>query len=200
MRATLGLLAADPPSARLLSVEILAAGREGAKRHDAAVEAFASRLLPGLRPKEKDGILVKIPARVDPQADGQLVVIRRRNPRAAILGRANALPRRPRATLLTPPRCGKHEIETGFSPWTGNSPVTETSPFEVTEGPQWRPCPDGRLDPKLSVGSVNPVAGKKSPFVLRLGREDGTQRFSALNLTTPPGLSAYLKGVPARMW
>jgi AcrR family transcriptional regulator len=47
MRAALGLLAADPPSARLLTVEILAAGPEGAKRHDAAVEAFASRLLPG---------------------------------------------------------------------------------------------------------------------------------------------------------
>jgi len=47
LRATLGLLAADPPSARLLSVEILALGPEGSKRHDAAVGAFASRLLPG---------------------------------------------------------------------------------------------------------------------------------------------------------
>ncbi len=42
--AMLALLAADPPSARLLTVEILAAGPEGAKRHDAAVEAFAERL------------------------------------------------------------------------------------------------------------------------------------------------------------
>jgi AcrR family transcriptional regulator len=47
LRATLGLLAADPPSARLLSVEILAVGPEGAKRHAVAVGAFASRLLPG---------------------------------------------------------------------------------------------------------------------------------------------------------
>jgi AcrR family transcriptional regulator len=47
LRATLCLLATDPPSARLLSVEILAAGPEGAKRYDAAVVAFASRLLPG---------------------------------------------------------------------------------------------------------------------------------------------------------
>jgi AcrR family transcriptional regulator len=44
MRAALGLLAADPPSARLLAVEILAVGPEGVKRHDAAVEAFAHRL------------------------------------------------------------------------------------------------------------------------------------------------------------
>jgi AcrR family transcriptional regulator len=44
LAAMLSLLAADPPSARLLTVEVLAAGPEGAKRHDAAVAAFAARL------------------------------------------------------------------------------------------------------------------------------------------------------------
>jgi AcrR family transcriptional regulator len=44
LHALLVLLAADPPSARLLTVEILAAGHEGSKRHDAMVEAFARRL------------------------------------------------------------------------------------------------------------------------------------------------------------
>jgi AcrR family transcriptional regulator len=44
IRTALSLLAADAPSARLLSVEILAVGPEGMKRHEAAVEAFASRL------------------------------------------------------------------------------------------------------------------------------------------------------------
>jgi AcrR family transcriptional regulator len=46
MRRTLALLAADAPSARLLTVEVLAAGPEGAKRHDAAVRELAARLLP----------------------------------------------------------------------------------------------------------------------------------------------------------
>jgi len=40
----LALFAADPPSARLLTVEILAAGPEGVRRHDAMVDAFAERL------------------------------------------------------------------------------------------------------------------------------------------------------------
>jgi len=40
----LALLAADPPSSRLLTVEILAAGPGGMKRHDAAVQALAERL------------------------------------------------------------------------------------------------------------------------------------------------------------
>jgi AcrR family transcriptional regulator len=44
IRTALALFAADPPSAQLLTVEILAAGLEGVKRHDAMVEAFAERL------------------------------------------------------------------------------------------------------------------------------------------------------------
>jgi AcrR family transcriptional regulator len=44
LRTALSLLAADPPSARLLTVEILALGPEGAKRHDTTVEALAERL------------------------------------------------------------------------------------------------------------------------------------------------------------
>jgi AcrR family transcriptional regulator len=44
LRATLALLAGDAPTARLLTVEILALGEEGSKRHDAMVGAFAERL------------------------------------------------------------------------------------------------------------------------------------------------------------
>jgi AcrR family transcriptional regulator len=44
VRMALTLLAGDPPSARLLTIEILAAGPEGVKAHDAMVSAFAERL------------------------------------------------------------------------------------------------------------------------------------------------------------
>jgi len=44
VRTALAIFAADAPSTQLLTVEILAAGPEGAKRHDAMVEAFAERL------------------------------------------------------------------------------------------------------------------------------------------------------------
>lgn len=62
LRATLGLLATDPPSARLLTVEILAVGPEGSKRHDAAVAAFAERL--GTDWIQTAGILALIGKRV----------------------------------------------------------------------------------------------------------------------------------------
>jgi len=44
IRAGLALFAADPPSARLLTVEILAAGPEGVERHEAMVRVLAERL------------------------------------------------------------------------------------------------------------------------------------------------------------
>jgi AcrR family transcriptional regulator len=44
VRTALVLFAADAPSARLLTIEVLAAGPEGVRRHDAMVEAFVERL------------------------------------------------------------------------------------------------------------------------------------------------------------
>ena len=44
LRAALAIFAADPPSVRLLTVEILAAGPQGVERHDAMVAALAERL------------------------------------------------------------------------------------------------------------------------------------------------------------
>jgi AcrR family transcriptional regulator len=44
IRTALTLLATDPPTARLLTVEVLALGPAGTERNDAAVEAFAERL------------------------------------------------------------------------------------------------------------------------------------------------------------
>jgi len=44
LRTTLAVFAADPPSARLLTLEILAAGPEGVERHSAMVGALAERL------------------------------------------------------------------------------------------------------------------------------------------------------------
>jgi hypothetical protein len=49
--------------------------------------------------------------------------------------------------------------------------------------------------PKLSAGTLNPAAGKYSPLVFKISREDGTQRLGRLEATLPTGLSAKLAGV-----
>jgi AcrR family transcriptional regulator len=47
VRTVLELFAADPPTARLLTVEILALGPAGAARNDATIESLAARLRAG---------------------------------------------------------------------------------------------------------------------------------------------------------
>lgn len=44
VRILLDLFAADPPTARLLTVEVLALGPAGSERHDQAIAAFVERL------------------------------------------------------------------------------------------------------------------------------------------------------------
>lgn len=50
LRTALALLAADPPSARLLTVEVLAAGAEGVKQHATMVEGLDRRFDAGWVP------------------------------------------------------------------------------------------------------------------------------------------------------
>jgi hypothetical protein len=146
---------------------------------------------------KKDGLLIKVAGKVtpDPQT-GQLVVSFDENPEAAFSAVRMHFPQGPRSPLLTPPKCGKYEIQTEFTPWNGGKAVTQTSSLEVTSGPGGSPCPDGGLSPKLEAGTEVADAGKASPFILRLSRDDGTQRFSAIDVHTPKGLTAILKGIP----
>jgi AcrR family transcriptional regulator len=71
VRTALALFAADPPSAQLLTVEILAAGPEAMKRHDAMVSAFAERL--GTDWVRAAGILALIGKRVVAGEAGRLL-------------------------------------------------------------------------------------------------------------------------------
>jgi hypothetical protein len=145
----------------------------------------------------KNGILVKIPAKVTPDpVTGQLTVTVDESPEQPFSAVRMHFPGGPKATLLTPPKCGKYEISSELSPWTGGKPVKSSNSFEVTEGPGGAPCPKGNLEPKLSAGTENPTAGQTSSFNFRLYREDGTDRFASLSMKAPLGLTAYLKGIP----
>jgi len=154
---------------------------------------------------KRDGIIVKVPGRVDPNPrNGRLVVTVDESPEAPFSAVRMHFPGGEGATLLTPPECGEYSIRAELSPWSAKDPdnptddetVTEVSRFEIDEGPGGGPCPEEELTPHLEAGTVNPVAGATSPLTVRLARPDGSQRFEALTLNMPPGLAAYLKGVP----
>ena len=153
----------------------------------------------------KNGILVKLAATVSAnEQNGQLTAMVQESPEQPFSHVRMSFPGGPRANLITPPSCGDYDGHDGsheplaaeLSPWTGAAAVPQATAFKLDQGPGGGSCPNGALSPKLNAGTENPSAGKTSPFVLQLSREDGTQRFTGLNLTTPPGLSAYLKDVP----
>src|SRR5262249_5362829 len=74
-----------------------------------------------------------------------------------------------------------------------------SEPFETTVAPGGRPCPttaSAEPDaPSFEAGTVNPTAGRYSPFVLHLLRADGSQEFKGLNVSLPPGLIGKLAGI-----
>jgi len=153
----------------------------------------------------RDGITIKVAGKLVTDPDtGQLTSVFTENPEAPFSRLALHFNEGPRAPLINPPKCGSYAIHSEFSPWSAANPanptpaetVSQDSAFEVTEGPNGGPCPAGNLEVKLKSGLDNPTAGAKSPFVLTLSREDGSQRFTALDVATPKGLTAYLKGIP----
>ncbi|HWT30612.1 MAG TPA: hypothetical protein VN240_06235, partial [Propylenella sp.] len=101
-----------------------------------------------------------------------------------------------RAPLMTPQSCGEPIVVATLEPYSGSAPVRSASSFPLKSGPNGTPCPSGRMDSRLEAGTANPAAGRYSPFVLRLLRDDGTQQVRAVTAHLPAGLLAKLAGIP----
>jgi hypothetical protein len=104
-----------------------------------------------------------------------------------------------RGILATPTQCGTYPVSTEFEPWDGALPnQTSTQFFTLGSGPDGAPCPNGPrpFNPGLKAASSANTAGAHTAFSLNLTRNDGEQNLSGLDVTTPPGFSATLKGVP----
>ncbi|HET9593305.1 MAG TPA: hypothetical protein VFP17_10350, partial [Solirubrobacterales bacterium] len=98
----------------------------------------------------------------------------------------------PTAPLVTPSKCGDYSIKTEVFPWARpTQPVVASVPMPIDEG-----CAGGgEFNPTLQAGVENPVAGAKSPLVIRIRRQDGEQNLSKIEVTLPKGEIANLKGV-----
>ncbi len=96
----------------------------------------------------------------------------------------------PNAALVNPPTCGPATMTYDLKGWSGAS-VSASNSFQVTEG-----CGTPGFAPKLSAGSLNPIAGKASPFILRVVRGEGEQNIARIDATLPKGEVAKLAGVP----
>jgi hypothetical protein len=101
-----------------------------------------------------------------------------------------------RAPLGTPALCGAYTTAATFTPWSGNEAVRPVSTFDITSGPNGKPCSDPLpFAPSLTAGTTSIQAGGFSPFAMTMSREDGEQNLKAIQLRMPPGMSGTLSTV-----
>ncbi len=151
---------------------------------------------------EKTGITAKLAGKgeLDPQT-GQVTTRFEENPELPLEDIKVHLFGGPRGAFVTPPVCGRYTTEANLTPWSapeGKDALRESS-FQTTQAPSGGSCPtvEAQLPnaPKLTAGTESPAAGKYSPLIFKLSREDGTQRLGKIEATLPIGLSAKLAGV-----
>jgi hypothetical protein len=148
------------------------------------------------------GVVVKVPALVqaDPQS-GQLTVLVKSTPQVPFEDFKINLFLGSRAALTTPATCGTYTTTSLLTPWSSpeGAEAQASGTFEITEAPGGGACAASPAqepnDAVLSAGTFTPIAGAYSPFVLKLSREDGSQRIGALSATLPQGLVGKLAGV-----
>lgn len=144
------------------------------------------------------GTLIKLPGEVSLSPSGQVTTTFKNNPQLAFEDAEVHFFGGERAPLATPAHCGAYTVNATFTPWSGNQPVSSSSSFNITQGPNGSPCPGGSLpfNASLTGGSQNIQAGAFTPFQTTLNRPDGNQDLKSVTLRMPPGLSGVLTGVP----
>jgi hypothetical protein len=107
----------------------------------------------------------------------------------------------PRAPLITPQACGEYSTVARLYPFSAPGTATvRTAPFKITSGANGSGCVSSEAampaHPSFEAGTTTPLAGSYSPFVFRVSRNDGEQRFSSVSATLPSGLLGRIAGVP----
>ncbi len=147
------------------------------------------------------GIVVKLAGKVEPNPiTGQLRTVFENNPQLPFEDFDFEFSGGPRAPLTTPPTCNTYTTTAELTPWTfpEGAKVFESDSFAINSSPAGA-CAGTESqmphNPSFRAATVDPIAGAYSPFVLKLTRENGSQRFAALNTTLPPGVTANFRGV-----
>lgn len=151
------------------------------------------------------GTVVKLPGRVDlDPANGQVHAVFADNPQLPFSEFRLRLFGGDDAALLEPEACGQFQADAEFSPWSAQNPdspssadvVRSSDSFTVDRGSEAGACAGPAFTPSFEAGSSNTAAGAFSPFAIKLGREEGSQRLAGLSARLPAGLLAKLAGVP----
>jgi hypothetical protein len=148
------------------------------------------------------GVVVKLAGKVEPDpSTGQLKATFDENPQLPFEDFDLDFFGGPRAALTTPATCATYTTTTDLTPWSSpeGQTVKPSDSFQINTGANNGPCvPDEAQEPNqpgFEASATSPFAGAYSPFVLKLNRENGTQRMGALNVTLPPGMIGRIAGV-----
>ncbi len=143
------------------------------------------------------GVLVKLAGEVQPDpVTGQLVATFKNTPQLPFEDLSLHFFGGSRAPLGTPSLCGGYTTTASIAPWSGNQPVSASSEFDITSGPNGAPCASPLpFVPSLTAGTTSIQAGGFSPFTMTMSREDGNQNLQSILLHMPPGLLGTLSSV-----
>jgi len=137
------------------------------------------------------GLHIKIPGDLEPDPNtGRLTAVFRDLPQVPVEEIDLDVWGGSRAPLQNPDHCGTYTTDYSFAPHSEDPVVSGQSQMQITEG-----CNQG-FSPTLHAGVTEPVAGRFSPLVIDLAREDGQQQLRGFELELPDGELAQLKGVP----
>ncbi len=107
------------------------------------------------------------------------------------------------AALRTPATCGTYSTTSSLTPWSApesGPPATPSDTYQVNKAPGGGSCPTSAAAlpnaPAFDAGTIAPIARAYSPAVIELRRADGSQEFSSVTVTPPPGLLGKLAGIP----
>lgn len=138
---------------------------------------------------DDDGIDIKLPASISVNpASGQVTTTFDNLPQLPFSSLLLHFKDGPRAPLVTPPTCGDNQTTVSLTSWS-NSLAMPPSSF-ATGG-----CAGAAFAPGFRAGVVNPIAGKSSPFNVKLTRGDGDQQFKSVTVYTPTGLLGRIASV-----
>ncbi|HTR75731.1 MAG TPA: hypothetical protein VMH33_10820 [Solirubrobacterales bacterium] len=151
--------------------------------------------------EEELGIVAKLAGKVTPDpSTGRLTAVFEENPQLPLEDIRLHFFEGARASLTTPSTCGTYTTSTTLTPWSTpeGADAHPGSSFQIAAPAGGGACSTSEAGmpnaPSLEAGTVSPLAGTYSPFVLKLTREDGSQQIRALNLNLPVGVAAKFTG------
>jgi hypothetical protein len=136
------------------------------------------------------GLHIKLPGELEPdKQSGRLTAVFRDLPQVPVSEIDLDVWGGGRAPLQNPDSCGTYATDFSFAPHSSDPFAIGSSQMQIDQG-----C--GRpFGPKLRAGVTKPVAGKYSPLIVDLTREDNEQGLRGFKLTLPDGELAKIKGV-----